>query len=168
MPLYTNTTKGTVSYGTGQFDTSDILDNDIEVLNSDTYVDGFKIPLGPNERVHFRALLYFDFHANGDLKYKVTTPSTTSSSVIFIRESEIPIDGTIAEAVTHTVATTGTGEKVKTFDGTNGTMYSWIQYAVLQNGGTAGDVKIEFAQNSASDTQATKLKAGSYIEYIKF
>ena len=166
MPLYTNTEKGTVSYGPGQFNTSDILDNDIEVLNSNTYVDGFKIPLAPNERVHFRAFLFFDYHADGDLKYKVTTPSTTSSSVIFIRESEIPIDGTITEAVTHTVATTGTGEKVKT--GATGTMYSWIQYAVLQNGGTAGDVKIEFAQNSASDTQSTKLKAGSYIEYIKF
>ena len=166
MPLYTNTTKGTVSYGTGEFDTSDILDNDIEVLNSATYVDGFKIPVGPNERVHFRTFLYFDYHADGDLKYKITTPGTTSSSVMLIRESEIPIDGAITEAVTQSVATSGSGEKVKT--GATGAMYSWIQYAVLQNGATAVDIKVEFAQNSASATQSTKLKAGSYIEYIKF
>tara|TARA_R100001594_G_C3880559_1_gene225857 strand:- start:53 stop:553 length:501 start_codon:yes stop_codon:yes gene_type:complete len=166
MPLYTNTTKGTVSYGTGEFDTSDILDNDIEVLNSTTFVNAFKVPIGPNERVHFRAFLYFDYHADGDLKYKITTPGTTSAYRHILRESEMPIDGAITETTTMAVATTGLSSYAKT--GATGTYFAWVQYGVLENGATAGELKVEFAQNSASATQATKLKAGSYIEYIKF
>tara|TARA_R100000234_G_scaffold103405_1_gene72869 strand:+ start:762 stop:1277 length:516 start_codon:yes stop_codon:yes gene_type:complete len=171
MQLYTNNSTGTVTYSSGEFDSSIILENDIEVISSNIYHQAFKLNLGVNERLIFRTYLYFDYHADGDLKYRFLTPTGTVLYRHILRQSEIPIADTITESVSQCVATTGTGEI--TAAGSTGQHYAWVQYGVLQTPATyAADAlksfNIQFTQNSASATQATVLKAGSYIEYKKF
>ena len=171
MQLYTNNSTGTVTYGSGEFDSSIILENDLEVLNSTGYQEAFKVNLGVNERLIFRAFLYFDYHADGDLKYRFVTPTGTVFYRHILRQSEIPIADTITESVSQCVATTGTGEI--TAAGSTGQHYAWVQHGVLQAPATyAADASkaldVQFTQNSASATQATVLKAGSYLEYKKF
>lgn len=174
MQLYTNNSTGTVTYSSGEFDNSIILENDLEVLNSTGYQEAFKVNLGVNERLIFRAFLYWDYHANGDLKYRFVTPTGTVFYRHILRQSEIPISDNITETVSQCVATNGTGELVPGDPpSTSGQHYAWVQYGVLQAPATyAADANkaldIQFSQNTASDTQATVLKAGSYIEYKKF
>tara|TARA_R100001082_G_scaffold4514_1_gene3295 strand:+ start:68 stop:583 length:516 start_codon:yes stop_codon:yes gene_type:complete len=171
MPLYTNNTKGTVTHGTGEFDSSIILENDLEVLNSTAYQSAFNINLGKSERIIFRTFLYFDYNAAGDIKYRILTPTGTTRFLAVLRQSELPISGAIVETVTQYAGSSGTGEV--TAAGATGQHFAWVQYGIVETPGSyASDASkvldVQFTQQTASDVQATTLKAGSYIEYKKF
>tara|TARA_R100000458_G_C8238561_1_gene218215 strand:+ start:617 stop:1126 length:510 start_codon:yes stop_codon:yes gene_type:complete len=169
MPLYSNTTTKVVTYGTGEFK-SQILDNDHSVTSSTTYESAFKVSLGPSERILFRAFLYFDYHQDGDVKYKIVTPTGSTRFLAILRQSELPIDGAIVETVTQYVGTVGTGDVPVTGD--TGQHFAWVQYGLVETPGSyAADASrlfdVQFAQQSSS-ASATTLKRGSYIEYKKF
>lgn len=174
MPLYRNDVTGTLTYGTGEFSQYKILDNDIEKVataaeisagTTPVYISAFKIPVAQHERILFRAFLHFNYNASGDLKYKITTPGTTTKYLHYLRESEVPVDGNITETVTQAAAVGGLSEYTKT--GATGSYYAWIQFGQIENGATAGDLHIQFSQNTSA-ADATILKAGSYLEYKKY
>ena len=170
MPLYSNSYSKVVTYGTGEF-ISQILDNDHSVASSTTYESAFKVSLGPSERILFRAFLYFDYHQDGDIKYKIVTPTGSNRFLAILRQSELPIHEDIAETVTQYVGSGGTGD-VSPTPGNTGQHFAWIQYGLVETPGSyAADASrlfdIQFAQQSSS-ANATTLKRGSYIEYKKF
>ena len=165
MPLYTDTTKNIINNTTGQWDARDIKSNDQSVVSSTDYVSAFKIRVGKHQRVLWKADLYWDYGA-GDLKYKILIPSGIGTKGFRLLEerSELPIDGVISWDPHVHYNNTGRGEA--SFEVGTGFGYFRLQ-GTFENGPNAGDIDIQFTQR-VSNAEATILKAGSYIEYIKF
>ena len=172
MQLYTNNSTGTVTYASGEFDNSIILENDLEVKGTTGYQEAFKVNLGVNERLIFRAFLYFDYNAAGDVQYRIITPTGTTRFLAVVRKSELPISGEITETVEQYINTNGTGE-IQPTPGATGQHYAWVQHGIIETPGSyAADANkaldVQFSQQSISTDYATVLKAGSYLEYKKF
>ena len=164
MAFNSNTVAGTVVHTTNEFNTRLIVPNDVSLVSSTDYQSLLKLSLGKYERAIFRIWLDLDLDADGDIKYKITTPSNTVSYRARRVSSEAPISGAVTEAAAWDAATSGTAET--TIVAADGDSYVKLD-GTITLGGTAGDVNIQVAQNSSSAT-ASVVKFGSYFEYMKF
>ena len=164
MAFNTNTVAGTVVHAQTQWNTKLIVPNDISIASSTTYQSILKFDLGKYERAIFRVYLDVQNHADGDLKYKILTPTNTVTYRARNMVSENPISGAVTEAVTFDVTTAGSPEVVA--NGGTGPLYAFIE-GTITAGDTAGNVDLQAAQN-ASNANATVVKFGTYLEYLKF
>ena len=151
MAINTNTVAGTVVAVQNQWNTKLIVPNDISIASSTDYQSILKFRLGKYERAIFRCYLDVQNHADGDLKYKIITPTNTVTYRARNMVSENPISGAVTEAVAN---------------GGTGPLYAFIE-GTITAGDTAGDVDLQAAQN-ASNANATVVKFGTYLEYLKF
>tara|TARA_R100001129_G_scaffold167121_1_gene134544 strand:+ start:362 stop:856 length:495 start_codon:yes stop_codon:yes gene_type:complete len=164
MAFNTNTVAGTVVHAQSQWNTKLIVPNDISITSSTTYQSILKFDLGKYERAVFRCYLDVAYDADGDLKYKIVTPTNTVSYRARNMVSEAPISGAVTEAVTFDVTTAGSPEVAVV--GSDGDYYAFIE-GTITAGDTAGYVDLQAAQNTSSGT-ATVVKFGTYLEYLKF
>ena len=164
MPFNANTAAGTVVYSPGEFFSGEVLANDTNLVSTTTYASILKVDLGKYERIVFRLWVDTQNDADGDLKWKLLTPSSPTSFRSRMVLPEVPISGAVTEAVTSEI--TGTGIAEQTAVGTDSAYYIKVN-GVLVNGVNAGSLDFQAAQNTSSAT-ATVIKAGSYIEYMKF
>jgi hypothetical protein len=149
-------------YQPDQFVVSAVVDADQTVTNSATLVNipQLVIPIGINERVIFRAVLFYTSTATGDVKYRVDVPA---SPTLYRLATENVADD-VAAPVT-SVITAEADSTALLASGTNGVIRVT---GVLQNGSTAGNVIFQFAQNTATASQSAIIRAGSFCEYRNF
>ena len=164
MAFNTNSVAGTVVHAQSQWNTKLIVPNDISIASSTTYQSILKFDLGKYERAIFRVYLDVQNHADGDLKYKILTPTNTVTYRARNMVSEAPISGAVTEAVTWDVTTAGSPEV--TVVAADGDYYAFIE-GTITAGDTAGYVDLQAAQNTSNAT-ATTIKFGTYLEYLKF
>ena len=164
MAFNSNTTAGTVVYTTGSFNSGTVLANDQTLVSTTTYASILKVDLGKYERIIFNMWIDTSNDADGDLKWKLLTPTSPTSFRARMVLPEVPISGAVTEAVTSEI--TGTGIAEQTAVGTDSAYYIKVN-GILINGANRGSLDFQAAQNTSSAT-ATTLKAGSYIEYMKF
>jgi hypothetical protein len=160
MPLYTNTTAGTVAYTSGTRLTK-IVPNDVTIQSDNTLSEQAEltIKLGPNERIAYRYNIFWTTTADGDFKYLVDIPA----SINFYRNARTGVDPTGAEISVAPITTEGSEVGIAV-SGENG--YLGLE-GVLENGSTADSVKFTWAQNSSHASDTTLLR-GSSVEYIRF
>ena len=176
MPFYTNSSAGTVSYSNADWQTAGLITNGYIVDSTDTggnlpsggsdgttYRTPLSFPLGKYERALIRAKLDITY-LDGDFKYKLTVPASSTAARIITRSSETPISGELAEVGALSTSTSGVAEVAVTANDGDGYI---LFEGFVEAGDTAGTVAIQFAQrtNHANDTV---LNEGSYLEYLKF
>jgi len=162
MPLYTNTSTGTVAYTSGTRLTK-ILPNDVVKTSNTTLSEQTEltIDLGPNERISFRYNIYWNTKPTGDFKYLVNIPASINFYRL-VRTGVYPDAAEVSEA-----AITAEGAAVSLAFGTDPSNGYLGLEGVLENGSTADSMKFTWAQyESAGD--ATTLLRGSSVEYIRF
>ena len=150
MAFNSNTVAGTVVHAQTQWNTKLIVPNDVSLVSSTDYASLLKFDLGKYERALIRAKLDITY-LDGDFKYKMTVPASSTAARIITRSSETPISGELAEVGALSVATTGVAEVAVTAGDGDGYV---IFEGYVEAGGTAGTVAIQFAQraNHANDT----------------
>ena len=176
MAFYANESAGTVHYSNADWQTAGIITDDYIVDSTDaggnlpadgsdgtSYRQPLKFRLGKYERARIRGLIDITY-LDGDFKYKLTVPASSTSARIITKSSETPISGDTSEVTALSVATSGVAEVAVT--AADGAGYVFFE-GTIEAGGTAGDVAIEFAQR-ANHANDTVLKEGSYLEYMKF
>jgi len=157
MPLYTNTTKGTVSYQPGTLNASLILPNDTANNDSTTLVEipELKVAVAANERIVLKYTLFTTTNASGDLKVKIVSPASVA-----LYKAGLVTGGD--EGVT-----TITNQD-HTLDLTTDTADDVVEVkALVHNGTTAGNLTFWFAERNASGAGVV-VHGGSYLEYMKF
>jgi hypothetical protein len=164
MPFNANTAAGTVVYTPGEFFSGEVLANDKNLVSSTDYASILKVDLGKYERIVFRLWVDTQNDADGDLKWKLLTPTSPTSFRSRMVLPEVPISGAVTEAVTSEI--TGTGIAEQTAVGTDSAYYIKVE-GILVNGANTGSLDFQAAQNTSSAT-ATVIKGGSYLEYMKF
>ena len=164
MAFNTNTVAGTVVHAQTQWNTKLIVPNDVVFASNTTYTSILKFDLGKYERAVFRCYLDVANHADGDFKYKILTPTNTVSYRARNMGYENPISSAVTEAVTFDVTTAGSPEVVA--NGGTGNLYAFIE-GTITAGDTSGFVDLQAAQN-ASNANASTVKFGTYLEYLKF
>ena len=176
MPFYTNSSAGTVSYSNADWQTAGLITNGYIVDSADTggnlpsggsdgttYHTPLSFPFGKYERALIRAKLDITY-LDGDFKYKLTVPASSTAARIITRSSETPIAGELAEVGALSTSTSGVAEVAVTAgDGDGYVLFEGF----IEAGGTAGTVAIQFAQR-ANHANDTVLNEGSYLEYMKF
>ena len=176
MAFYANESAGVVHYSNADWQTAGIITNDYIVDSADTGgnlpaggSDGtthrsvLSFPLGKYERANIRAKIDITY-LDGDFKYKLTVPASSTSARIITRSSETPISGELAEVGALSTNTAGVAEVAVTAgDGAGYVLFE----GTIEAGGTAGTVALQFAQR-ANHANDTVLKEGSYLEYMKF
>ncbi len=176
MAFYANESAGVVHYSNADWQTAGIITNDYIVDSADTggnlpsvgsdgttYRSPLSFTLGKYERVQIRAKIDITY-LDGDFKYKLTVPASSTSARIITRSSETPISGELAEVGALSTSTAGVAEVAVTAgDGAGYVLFE----GTIEAGGTAGTVALQFAQR-ANHANDTVLKEGSYLEYMKF
>ena len=176
MPFYTNSSAGTVSYSNADWQTAGLITNGYIVDSADTggnlpsggsdgttYRTPLSFSLGKYERALIRAKLDITY-LDGDFKYKLTVPASSTAARIITRSSETPISGELAEVGALSTSTSGVTEVAVTANDGDGYV---LFEGFVEAGGTAGTVAIQFAQR-ANHANDTVLNEGSYLEYLKF
>lgn len=161
MSLTINGNLGAV-YQPDVFVAGNIVDADQTVTNSATLVTvpQLTLPIGINERIIFRATLFYTSTATGDFKYRVDVPASPTLYRLFAEEQ--------AADATSVVCSTISAEADDTILFASGTEGVIRLSGVLQNGSTAGQVLFQFAQNTATAAQSAVIRAGSFLEYRNF
>ncbi len=179
MPFNQNTAAGTVVYTPGEFFSGKVVANDYIIDSADTgnnlpsggsdgatYRTPLSVAVGKYERLVFRVWLDLAVDADCDLKYKVTTPGSSSAFRAVQHITALPAaNGT--DALTTSFQTTATGVAEATLTGSSDGQVIYTLEGSLVAGGTAGDLAIQIAQNT-SHASDLNLKAGSFIEYMRF
>ena len=187
MPLYTNNTKGTVSYQPeGFYNQGTILANDSANFAHDswTYPSDFYVNLGKNQRVIGNLLLWYDSNNTSELKLHfkhvdkddalvTATFGYTAENVITISTN---VDATPAAANETQVIYSSDGDgPVITLDAHSANeelRFTRLSFNVFDSGSTNTILKLGFqeAADAGAITGATDchLLAGSSIEYKKF
>ena len=176
MAFYSNDSAGVVNYSNADWQTAGIVTNDYIIdsadtggnlpaggTNGETYRTPLKFRLGKYERVNIRAKLDITY-LDGDFKYKLTTPSNTTSARIITRSSETPIAGELAEVGALSTATAGVAEVAVTAG--DGAGYILFE-GTIEAGADSGEVALQIAQR-ANHANDTVLKEGSYLEFLRF
>ena len=157
MPFYTNSSAGTVSYSNADWQTAGLITNGYIVDSADTggnlpsggsdgttYRTPLSFPLGKYERALIRAKLDITY-LDGDFKYKLTVPASSTAARIITRSSETPISGELAEVGALSTSTSGVAEVAVTANDGDGYV---LFEGFVEAGGTAGTVAIQFAQRA--------------------
>ena len=179
MPFNQNTAAGTVVYSPGEFFSGKVVANDYIIDSADTggnlpsggsdgatYRTPLSVSLGKYERVVFRLWLDMAVDADCDLKYKVTVPGGDGTFRAVSHVTALPAAGG-TDALTTAFETTATGVAQATVTGSSDGQVVYALEGSYTNGATAGDLAVQIAQNT-SNAADLNLKAGSYIEYMKF
>tara|TARA_R100000700_G_scaffold10357_2_gene15027 strand:+ start:574 stop:1014 length:441 start_codon:yes stop_codon:yes gene_type:complete len=146
MPLYTNTTAGTVTYSSSAVNYQSILANDTDSVNNSNTVaaqSDFTIALGKNERIIGELGIWYFAHQNKDFRYQLVGPT---GSII-----RWDVDG-------------------RKVDG-SANITGFLRYTLtIINSSTAGNFEYKWSANTVEDAVGNKcfLKAGSYLKYKKF
>jgi len=176
MAFYANESAGTVHYSNADWVTAGIITNDYIIDSADTggnlptdgtdgttYRAPLSFPLGKYERVNIRAKIDITY-LDGDFKYKLTVPASSTSARIITKSSETPISGDTSEVTALSTATAGVAEVAVT--AADGAGYVFFE-GTIEAGGTAGTVALQIGQR-ANHSNDTVLKEGSYLEYLRF
>jgi hypothetical protein len=140
---------------------ANIVDADRVVNNSATLVDvpQLKINVDAYERVLFRFNVFYNTNATADFKYQVAIPG---SPTVYrqVTEGMAPDD----TAVDLALATSSAAVSLLGAANANG----FVRITgVLVNGANAGQITLQFAQNTANASD-TIVYAGSFMEYRRF
>ena len=176
MAFYANESAGTVHYSNADWQTAGII-TDAYIIDNATYggvahgggEDGttYRTPLsfqlGKYERVLFRAKLDFSY-LDGDMKYKITTPASSTAYRAIRRVSEDTISGEVSE--TGYLDVTGTGTAEVAITAADGDYYAYVD-GFVEAGANAGTLAIQIGQR-ANHGNDTKLNEGSYLEVLRF
>jgi hypothetical protein len=135
--------------------------SDQTVTSSTTLVNDsqLKFAIAANETYIFEAWLY-TYAADGTPDIKVTFTSPAGST-LFWSSSQVIFNAAAATTLTVVAAGGTTGDLF-----VDSNLRAIQLYGSVLNGGTAGDVQFQFAQNTSS-ANGTSVKAGSYIYGIK-
>ena len=176
MAFYANESAGTVHYSNADWQTAGIITNDYIIDSADTGGNlpaggsngercraPLSFPLGKYERARIRGLIDITY-LDGDFKYKITVPGSSTSARIITKSSETPISGDTSEVTALSTNSAGVVEVAVT--AADGAGYVFFE-GTVEAGGTAGTVAVEIAQR-ANHANDTVLKEGSYLEYMKF
>jgi hypothetical protein len=140
---------------------ANVVDANQVVNNSATLVDipQLKINVDAYERIMFRFNVFYNTAAAADFKYQVSIPG---SPTLYrqLTEGMAPDD----TAVDLAIATSSAAVSLTGAANANG--YVRIT-GVLQNGANAGQLKLQFAQDTANASDTT-VYAGSFLEYRRF
>ena len=176
MAFYANESAGVVNYSNADWQTAGIITNDYIIdsadtggnlpdggSNGETYRSPLSFTLGKYERARIRGLIDITY-LDGDFKYKLTVPASSTSARIITKSSETPISGDTSEVTALSTNTAGVAEVAVT--AADGAGYVFFE-GTVEAGGTAGTVAIQIGQR-ANHANDTVLKEGSYLEYIRF
>ena len=176
MAFFANESAGVVNYSNADWQTAGIITNDYIIDSADT---GGNLPAGGSDGTTYRAPLSFTLgkyerarirgliditYLDGDFKYKLTVPASSTSARIITRSSETPISGDTSEVTALSTNTAGVAEVAVT--AADGAGYIFFE-GTIEAGGTAGTVAIEVGQR-ANHANDTVLKEGSYLEFSRF
>ena len=168
MPLYTNTTAGTVTYSSSAVNYQSILENDTDSVNNSNTVaaqSDFTIALGKNERIIGELGIWYFAHQNKDFRYQLVGPT---GSIIRWDVDGRKVDGSAHIYVEE--STTNTGVLDVATDG-SANITGFLRYTLtIINSSTAGNFEYKWSANTVEDAVGNKcfLKAGSYLKYKKF
>ena len=176
MAFYANESAGVVNYSNADWQTAGIITNDYIIdsadtggnlpdggSNGETYRSPLSFTLGKYERARIRGLIDITY-LDGDFKYKLTVPASSTSARIITKSSETPISGDTSEVTALSTNTAGVAEVAVT--AADGAGYVFFE-GTVEAGGTAGTVAIQIGQR-ANHANDTVLKEGSYLEYMRF
>ena len=176
MAFYANESAGVVNYSNADWQTAGIITNDYIIdsadtggnlpdggTNGETYRSPLSFTLGKYERARVRGLIDITY-LDGDFKYKLTVPASSTSARIITKSSETPISGDTSEVTALSTNTAGVAEVAVT--AADGAGYIFFE-GTIDSGGTAGTVAIEVGQR-ANHANATVIKEGSYLEFSRF
>lgn len=117
-------------------------------------------PAAASTKYTFRGVLFFDTSATADFKFQLAGPA--SPTLLRFQHTVVIPGGSalssiaVDSAYSTSVAVTGAG-----------TSGGYVQFdGILHNGTTAGEVALQWAQNTA-DASNTTVLAGSYLEWMR-
>ena len=185
MSFVSNTDAGTVSHVTNEF-YKKFIANDYIIDSADTggnlpsggtngasYRQPLKFALGKYERVIGRLVAFFIADADCDLKWKTTVPTAATGSKFYgtFQISTLPATSGGTDVIHDDFANLVDGSAVgfaeETITGSSDGLITVKQDFVYVNAGTAGVVAVNVAQNTSHSSDLV-LKAGSYLQYMKF
>ena len=169
MPLYTNTTAGTVSYTSNDIGYQAILENDTapHANNNNTIAtqSDFTFPVGKHERFIGELGIWYFAHSDKDFKYKINVP--TGGTLRWARFG-LPVDDSTSNDIRQDTTTTG---ELAVTTSNNSAYAGFLKFNfTVVNSTTAGDFSFQWAPNTAADDTAEEvyLKSGSYLKYNRF
>ena len=169
MPLYTNTTKGTVAYTSNDVGYQAILQSDSAVHpnNNNTIAEQteFRFPVAKHDRFIGELGIWYFAHSDKDFKYKISIP--TGGKLRWARFG-LPVDDTTSNDIRQDTTTTGE-LAITTSNNSAYTGFLKFNFTII-NSTTAGNFTFEWAANTAADDTAEEvyLKEGSYLKYNRF
>ena len=161
MPYNANATNSGVVYSPQEPYTK-VVTADVSVASSTTLVDvsALDLRIGKYERINFEYKIFYNTAATPDFKYFLDIPASITTYRVGRTGSD---HGGVAFATSSVVSAEGSAIAV-TGSGTDGCL---ILTGTIENAGTAGDIKFQFAQNT-SDATAAKVLEGSSVQYYRF
>lgn len=183
MPLYTNTTLGTVSYQPkGIFNEGAILANDAAdfVHTGLTNISDFDIKLGANERATGNLILWYDSNNDAELKFKFTNEDSAGTALagsIFAYRvvnqlsplsdgNDTPSAANVESVVMYNTDGDGGILTLDTDSNNTDVRFAEIYFNVLNSTSTSSTFK--FYGGEIADSSDCHLLAGSYNAYKKF
>ena len=131
--------------------TSDEIVNNSAVLQND---DDLKFAMAANTSYKFKLFMSTTLRASSDFKFNFTVPAGCSYSAQEPRKAY----GTWG------IMYSGSGDRTYLVTSTSNTI--GLVIGEIQNGGTAGDFQLQWAQNAAI-VESTTMETGSFIEYTE-
>ena len=184
MSFVTNTTANTVNHVTNEFYkkfiANDYIIDSVDTggnlpvggTNGATYRQPLKVALGKYERIVGRFVLFITATAACDLQWKLTVPTAATGSKFYgtFDVSTLPAaEGTAAvtQGFANTVDGSATGfPEDQILGSSNGLITLKADFTYI-NAGTSGDVAFNMSQITSTGDDLV-LKAGSYLQYMKF
>ena len=184
MPLYTNTTKGTVRYGSPTWETkileNDYVVNDYALTQTTGLIDALSIPLGEYERVIGTIKLFYSSSDANEFRVSFNNVDSDNAYIAtIIRFSVFGILATTgdtadadesadASATSVVSSTNGHGVEVKLNAGNNDDpLAATVNFTAIGNAAKSGTLNFQ-ASGVAGNTTNPILLAGSYLTYKKF
>ena len=181
MPLYTNTTRGTVRYGSPTWETK-FLENDLAVgsvalAQTTGLVDALSIPLGEYERVVGEVNLFYSSSDANEMKVSFNNVDSDNAYIAtIIRFSVLGIYKAVSDtsdadesndAIGSAVvgASDGHGTEIKLNSGSDSDpQFTTIRFTAIGNAAKSGTFNFQASGVAGNPS----LLAGSYITYKKF
>jgi hypothetical protein len=182
MPLYTNTSKGTVRYSSPTWETK-LVENDITLGDTITETTGiinpFKIALGKYERVIGEAVLFYSSDNNNEFRFRWQNVDSADAYVdTMLKYSVVATNGEIANSGDALAAnleggigvdtSTGQGTIINIDSGSSASpLAATVKFSAIGNEDKNGTLSFQ-AANLSDQSGAAVLLAGSWINYKKF
>ena len=187
MPLYTNTTRGTVRYGSPTWETkileNDYVVNDHALTETTGLIDALSIPLGEYERVIGTVKLFYSStdanefrvsfnNVDSDNEYIATIirfsvfgilKATSDEAVLLEANADTSASGTTVVS-----STNGHGLEARLDAGNSSDpLAATVNFTAIGNAAKSGTLNFQ-ASGLAGNSTNPILLAGSYLNYKKF